>query len=285
MVPMMEVRSIFTGRRGVCLPFTDQCEYIGADGFQVQDLLDCVKEYARQHHWGYIELRWGDYPDVTPAMSFYGHLLDLTVGIEQLFSRLRHSVRTNIRKAVRQDVKVSIHRSVEALKKYYRLHCIGRKRHGLPPQPYCFFEKVYEHIISKNLGFIVLAYHRGKSIAGAMFFAFGDRAICKFAASDYTYQHLRANNLVIWEAIKWYTQHGYRSLCFGRTEMGNSGLRRFKMGWGMDERILNYYRYDLQREAFVTGGQLVKTAYRNVFRTMPVPLLRLCGSILYKHVG
>ncbi|MCJ7675282.1 MAG: GNAT family N-acetyltransferase, partial [Sedimentisphaerales bacterium] len=214
MTPMMEVRSILTGRRGVCLPFTDQCESIGDNSSGAEDMIESIKDYGRRRRWEFIDLRWGDYPNETPAVSFYGHKLDLTLGAEQLFCRFRHSVRTAIRKAIRAGVNVKIHTSIEALKEYYRLHCISRQRHGLPPQPYCFFEKVYEHIICKDLGFIVLACYCGANIAGAMFFNFGDKSVCKFAASDYRYQHLRANDLVIWEAIKWQAQRGYQSLCF-----------------------------------------------------------------------
>ncbi|MCJ7675860.1 MAG: hypothetical protein MUO33_12025, partial [Sedimentisphaerales bacterium] len=65
------------------------------------------------------------------------------------------------------------------------------------------------------------------------------------------------------------------------------GLRRFKIGWGAEERVLNYsgYRYNLRRDAFVAGTQEVSSAYRHIFRAMPMPLLWLCGSVLYKHVG
>lgn len=285
LIPMMEVKSMLTGLRGVCLPFTDHCKYIGGDTSQTQEMIDSVKQYARQHRWQFIEIRCGDYPNGTPSISFYGHLLDLTIGVDRLFCRLRHSVRTNIRRAVRAGVKVNIHTSMEALKEYYRLHCIGRRRYGLPPQPYLFFEKVCEHIISKNLGFVALACHGQTNVAGAVFFNFAEKSICKFAASDYAYQHLRANNLLIWEAIKWYVQNGYRSMCFGRTDLDNPGLRRFKMGWGTNEQVLNYYRYDLQRDAFVTGARLITKGYRYIFRAMPIPLLRVCGVILYRHMG
>jgi hypothetical protein len=285
LAPMMEVKSIFTGIRGVCLPFTDHCEFISDSGSQAEDIIDSMKEYAREHRWQFIELRCGNYPNQTPAASFYGHILDLTVGPEQLFRRLRSDERSGIRKAIREGVKVSIHRSAGAIKEFYRLQCITRKRHGLPPQPYSFFQKVYEHVISKNLGLIILACHSNMNIAGAVYFGFGDKSIYKFAASDYAHQHLRANNLVMWEAIKYYAGNGYRSMCLGRTELDNLGLRKFKMNWGANERILNYYRYDLRREAFVAETQVVRNAYHHIFRAMPIPLLRLCGSLLYKHIG
>lgn len=286
LVPMMEVKSIFTRLRGVCLPFTDHCEFIRDDNSsQAEDVVNFMKEYAREYRWRFIELRSGNYPNQTPSTSFYGHILDLTVGDDQLFRRFADSVRTNIRKAIRVGVEVRIDKSIDGVRQYYRLHCITRKRHCLPPQPYRFFKKTYDHIISKNLGFVALAHYRGVNVAGAVFFNFGEQSIFKFGASDYAYQGLRANNLVIWEAIKWHTQHRYRSLCLGRTEMDNEGLRRFKIGWGTDERILNYYRYDLQRDAFVTGGRLATSASHHIFKVLPIPLLRLCGSVLYKHIG
>lgn len=39
LMPIMEVKSIFTGLRGVSLPFTDYCEPITTDGFQIHDML------------------------------------------------------------------------------------------------------------------------------------------------------------------------------------------------------------------------------------------------------
>jgi len=50
----------------------------------------------------------------------------------------------------------------------------------------------------------MLASHKGKNIASAVYFHFGDKAIYKYGASDRKYQHLRANNLVMWEAIRWF---------------------------------------------------------------------------------
>ena len=44
LMPMMEVKSIFTGLRGVSLPFTDYCRAIITKEFQLQDMIDFVKE-------------------------------------------------------------------------------------------------------------------------------------------------------------------------------------------------------------------------------------------------
>ncbi len=285
LIPMMEVKSVFTGWRGVSLPFTDYCEPVIANGSHIEDMIDFVREYGRKCHWESIESRGGYYPDMTALTSFYRHTLNLTLGVEQIFSRFNSNTRRNINKAVREGIEVNICRSLKAVNEYYRLHCMTRKRHGLPPQPRAFFKKIYEHIISKNLGRVVLASHRKRNIAGSVFFNFRNEALYKFGASEYTCQHLRASDLVMWEGIKWHIQNGYQSLCLGRTALHNAGLRRFKARWGTDEQIINYYKYDLQQSTFVAETSFLNDSHRSIFRKMPIPLLKVFGSLLYKHIG
>ena len=153
------------------------------------------------------------------------------------------------------------------------------------PQPYRFFRAIHRNAISKGRGFTVLGRHEGQAVAGAVYLHSGKKGIYKFGASDLRYQHLRANNLVMWEAIRWFSKNGFEELCFGRTEPENTGLVRFKAGWGAGASEVHYYRYDLRRSVFVEGASEMNSLGERVFRGLPVPLLRLAGGLLYKHVG
>ena len=90
-------------------------------------------------------------------------------------------------------------------------------------------------------------------VAGAIFLNLGTRAIYKYGASDLRYQALRGNNLVIWEAIKFFGEHGYRTLDFGRTDLPAEGLRRFKCGWGATERSIEYVSVTILRRTLFWG--------------------------------
>jgi hypothetical protein len=287
LISVMEVNSILTGRRGVSLPFTDHCDPIIDDGVQFQDVFDHVIKYGKKKGWKFLELRGGQnlFPSAKTFGTYYNHVLSLSRDEQKIFSGFRDSTKRNVRKALAEGVKTEICNSLESMKEFYRLNCMTRKQHGLPPQPFNFFQKVHDDIISKSLGFVVLASHSGENIAGAVYFHFGDKAVYKYGASDRAHQHLRANNLVMWEAIKWYCQNGCKSFCFGRTEPENQGLRQFKTGWGTSERIINYYRYDLVRNAFVTESKKVTELQNRIFSKMPVPLLNIIGSALYRHMG
>ena len=286
LIPVMEVKSFITGKRGVSLPFTDYCQPIFSDKTESQENIDELIDFGKKAGWRYIEWRGGEscLEGVKPYLSFYVDTLALKKNRKEIITAFRSSTRRNIRKAIREEVNVKTSNSLESVRAFYRLHCVSRKFHGIPPQPFYFFEKMYEHIISQKKGFIVMAEHQKKPIAGAVFFGFGKKGIYKFSALDRSYQHLRPSNLVIWEAIKWYARNGFMSLSFGRTEPENSGLLQFKRGWGVKEKTIKYYKYDLAKEAFVGDHHRPKTSYK-FFKKVPSPLLNLVGSVLYKHVS
>ncbi len=122
-------------------------------------------------------------------------------------------------------------------------------------------------------------------MGASVYLHFGHHALYKYGASDKAYQHLRANNLVMWEAVKWFADKGFKRFCFGRTEQENEGLRQFKAGWGAEETQVQYLKYDLRQAAFVPGKKKGAPAYAGLFRATPAPILNAIGSLLYRHMG
>jgi hypothetical protein len=287
LIPVMEVKSMLTGRRGVSLPFTDYCEPIIDKNIRFQDVINVVAQYGKKHSWKFLELRGGKayLPNTLSSSHYLCHSLDLSQNEEKIFSSFRETTQRNIKKAISGGIEVKLLQSFESIKEFYRLNSMTRKHHGLPPQPFLFFKKIYDHILSKKLGVVILASYKKNNIAGGVYFHLGEKAVYKYGASDRRYQHLRANNLVMWEAIKWYCQNGYQSFCFGRTEPENHGLRQFKNGWGTKERMINYYKYDLMEDAFISDHQRVTILQENIFRKLPIPLLNIVGSLVYRHIG
>jgi len=282
----MEIKSFLTGKRGVSLPFTDECHPIADDSDQFIVSLKKLIKYGKKAGWKHIEFRGGQntFKESPTSEAHYFHTLDLDQDEQKIFSSFKSNTKRNIKKAVKENIKITLSNSLSSLKEFNRLNCITRKLHGLPPQPYHFFEKIYEHIISQKKGFVVLAYYQKKPVAGAVYFHFSGQAIYKYGASDRRFQHLRPNNLVMWEAIKWYAQNGFRSFSFGRTEPENKGLIQFKRGWGTGEETIYYYKYDLKKDAYVKNSSTIKSSY-TVFNRLPLPLLKLTGRMLYRHVG
>jgi hypothetical protein len=286
LLPVMAINSVLTGKRGVSLPFTDQCPAIAGGTDQFNEIFTNVIRHGKKKGWRSIELRAGEQylPGTRASDTFLTHDLDLSRSPEKIFASFRSSTKRNIRKAEKEGVTVSISNSMESVNEFYTLNCLTRKEHGLPPQPYSFFEKVARHVMTAQKGVVALASHNHKIIAGAVYFYFGTEAIYKYGASEKAFQGLRANNLVMWEAIKWLAHKGMKNLSLGRTETEHHGLTQFKAGWGTRQGILRYFKYDLEKDAFIAGRPKIKTTY-TVFHKMPLPLLKLAGRIFYRHVG
>jgi CelD/BcsL family acetyltransferase involved in cellulose biosynthesis len=287
LLPVMEINSFLTGRRGVSLPFTDYCDPIVGDTNEWLNALDCLKDHGEKAKWRYLELRGGAdlMAQIPCSSSYYRHTLGLSKDVDALHAQLKASTKRNIKKAVREGVAVARKNSPDALKIFYHLHCLTRKKHGVPPQPFYFFERLYDHIISRGHGQIVVAEHEGKTIAAAVYLHFGNEAVYKFGASDIRCLHLRPNDLVMWEAIQWYCRNNYSRLCMGRTDLVDEGLRQYKCGWGAEERALHYLTYDFAKKAFRPERSRVSGRHNALMRNMPIPVLKAAGYLLYRHMG
>ncbi len=286
-LPLMEVDSWLTGRRGVSLPFTDACAPLTADGAAFSALGAAVRDRARERAWKYWECRGGrpQFGAVPASTSFWGHQLELSSDVPALLSRLESSTRRAVRKAEQSGLTIEFSRERADMQTFYGLLCGTRRRLGVPPQPWRFFENIQRLVLARNDGWVVLARHGRLPVAGAVYFQSGRTAIYKFGASDDRWQHLRANNLVMWEAIRQFARQGLALLDFGRTSLANEGLRRYKLGWGSVERAIEYVRYDARSGDFVTARDQSSGWHSRVFRLLPLPISRMIGASLYKHVG
>jgi GNAT acetyltransferase-like protein len=286
LIPLMEVRSLFTGRRGVCLPFSDACEPLVFDLEAIGLVRDRLIRFTHERRWKHVEIRGGKSLPLASRSTakFYGHTLDLRRETEELLGRFASPVRRAIRKAERNGVSAEVVRNRQAVTDFYRLHVQTRRRHGLPPQPASFFLNIYEHIIKPGLGFVVIAQQRSRPIAAAIFFRFGKNALYKYGASDEKFQELRANNLVMWQGIRFLARNGAAKLHFGRTDCENDGLRRFKLSWGTEEETIDYFRVDPSGRKCLVAPLSDSGLHKKIFARLPLAVNRLAGAMIYPHL-
>ena len=287
-IPVMEIRIDPCRRKGVALPFTDFCPVLHTYEPGVKEFfMKLIHKQVKHHGWCNLEIR-GDIASRENDTFFCSrkyicHGMRLSTDRDRLFGRLKSINKRNIRKAINAGITVVHDNNMDRLRDYYKLHCLTRKKHGLPPQPFSFFLNIHRYILKQGRGFISLAMFTGKPIAGAIFLDFGKKALYKFGASNPRYLYLRPNNLVIWDAICHYAERGYTDFSFGRTDTENTGLLDFKNQWGAEEIEL---RYSVTNSSFAEHhsgyGQKV---LNEILRHLPVSVLRLVGKLFYRFMG
>jgi hypothetical protein len=285
-VPLMEVRKPFLGWRGVCLPFSDVCGPALTSSRGIEMLEPFLFDLVRKRRWTALEIRDScGISGLSPYKQVFEHELTLCTELEMIARSFRSSTWRNTKRAERNGVEVQLDTTKSALDTYYRLHCITRKRHGVPPQPKRFFDSLYEHIIDRGNGFIAKATFQGRVVAASVFLHFGTKAVYKFGASLPDHEHLRPGNLIMWQAIKWYASRGFAALSLGRTDRDDAGLMQFKNGWGATCREVCYCRWPPAAGVRANLHAARSHLLSSVARRMPLPVLKLAGTLMYRYLG
>lgn len=143
LIPLMEIKCFPLGRKVVSLPFSDYCESIIDEDIDYNDVFKALINFSKKCGWKYLEFRGTKFfPYSFQASSwFYGHSLDLTKNIDHIYKNFNNNTKRNIKKALEYGIEVIFCNSLDAMDDYYRLHCMTRKKHGIPPQSSFFFIK------------------------------------------------------------------------------------------------------------------------------------------------
>ena len=285
-VPTMLVSSGLTGKRLVGLPFSDYCAPLG-QGTDV--LLDHVGNLV-DDGLRYAEIRGqgsSSPSNYTGTGDLLLHEIDLSPDPDAIMGSFGSAARRGIKKAEREGVSVTESDDLEDMKAFFRLHTATRRKHGLVPQPWRFFENIHRHMVQTGSAHLLLAYVEGELAAGDLLLRHRQELVYKFNASDERYLDSRPNNALTWSAILLGKELGCRMLTLGRCERSNEGLLRFKRLWASRESDLPYFYYPRVRGATAeaNGATLRYRAATTIFRYTPRQLLPAMGAAVYRHLG
>lgn len=284
-LPVVEVSGALARRRWISLPFTDVCPPLLSPGTECR-FAHALAAARATAGVGSFEVRSALSEAVAyPRSDAVIHTLELGPDPEAVFATFHRSqVQRNVRRALREDVVVRVGDSASDLTRtYYGLHLRTRRRLGMPAQPRRFFEGLWERLLEPGLGWLLLAYRGTEAVAGAVFLAWQRSVTYKYGASDPAFWRLRPNHLLFWTAIQRSCENGYRRLDFGRSDLGDSGLREFKSGWGSHEEALVYSTIADHPPA--RARRRGAGVMRGILRHSPTWACRAVGELLYRHAA
>ena len=288
-IPIMLVRSPLTGHRMIGLPFSDACPPL-LDGFpEARLVVDAALEDYRGNGCAFLELRGADGVEFEKAdfnrFDFVQHQVSLEPSLDEIEAGLSSAKRRARNRALKEGVEVIRSFSAADLKTFYGLYIGTRRKHGLPPAPFAFFENIWRVLIQPGQGCLLMAMWKGHIIAIDLVLWYRDCLHYKFNVWDTRFQEVRPNDLLLWEAIRLGKELSLARFDLGRCEPENEGLRRFKMGWSAKESVLPYQFYPEVRG--FTAGAEEKASHRiaaTVIRHTPRSILAQAG-FLYRHLA
>lgn len=291
-LPLFLVHSRLTGRRLVSLPYTNAAGPLHRPGVDTAPLFAAAVELARQESCRYVEVRGqpgqdaASFPDFEQSDYFGSFLLNLEPGLDAIRGRFDKRARRGIAKAEKSGVVVRFGADLDAVREFYRLNLLTRRKHGVPPQPFRFFETLWTLLRPGREIEVLLAESDQRAIAGMILLTNKDRVIYAYGASDQRCLRFAPNHALFDTAIRWSIESGYRSFDFGRTSPDNEGLMEFKRQWGARCLPLPYY-YWPGRDGFASVSEtgLKYRCFTALWRRLPLAATSVLGPALYRNLA
>lgn len=286
-LPVFEVKSWIFGNRLVSIPFATICDPLVSNHNEYGLLWGAVKDLRQDLKSCYIELRALNatrFIDQSPGRNLFKfHFLNLETDIKTIEGKFHHSLRQKLRKVGRSGLNLRTGEDEKDLCTFFKLNIMARKRLGLPPQPFKFFETLWKIFFPLRVKLFIAEYEN-TAIAGVLLFLFNGRVSAEFTATDWSHIRMNPVHFLYWETIKWAQSSGYRIFDLGRTGAGNTGLMSFKDSWGMERIDIPQYFYPDGKRSLVKGAFVHKMA-ENIFRKSPDFAAKILGDLCYAHLG
>lgn len=190
-------------------------------------------------------------------------LNNLLLNEQELFRGMHKKKRSNIRRAEKKGVRMEILETPQQIETTAQLFLATYNRINIPAPPAELFTTASEKLREKVL--FLGAYYKQKLIACRMYLLWERTVYDWYAGSDETHFPLCANDLLPWEAMKYFKRQGYATYNF-------MGAGQPGVPYGVREHKLRF------------GGNLIPSGR---IRIIHKPLLFRAGNIglkLYKYI-
>ncbi|MBN2010074.1 GNAT family N-acetyltransferase [candidate division KSB1 bacterium] len=237
--PLYVVPNPLTGKQFVSIPFFEYGGILARPDIQISELhqlRDAIASTATAHNIKSIQLKanpgipeaWA--ADLFTVSTHHHHaVLELSDSATMWQTISRH-VRKAIKQANNNHITIQEKSDPETIKAtFYPMYtCYMKQRHGSPPFSLQFF--IALHTFFGDNFKIFWAYDNKIPIGCLIGLRSGKRIHITNIVSDQRYWHLRPNDLLHWEFIKWACDKQLTHFDFGAARPG--GQAQFKKKWG-----------------------------------------------------
>jgi lipid II:glycine glycyltransferase (peptidoglycan interpeptide bridge formation enzyme) len=177
-----------------------------------------------------------DLPATWHPHTSFTQVRPLSPDFEAIFHALPHSVRSRVRQAVEQGLKVTSVADPEGVRLFHALTVRALGRLGAQAKPLSLYLGIFERLVPAGLARYDLVRHGEEAIGGSLHFIHRGVATNWLTVSDERHLRLRPNHLLIAHILRELCEAGVREYDFGASPPGAGGLVDFKQSWGTSPR-------------------------------------------------
>ena len=279
-LPLFLMKSFIFGKKLVSVPFAAYGGVCADNETVERALVEEAKRITKKQGADYLELRQfnrNEMEELATNDAYVTSILKLDKNTDVLWNAFRKSMRRYVRKASKNDFQVTM--NSKDIKEFYKVYSQGMRNLGTPAHSFAFFRNILlEFPEDTNVATIE---YEDKVISTTFLLYFKDTVIYGWGASRKEYLELSPNYLLFWEAIKYSCENGLELFDFGRSQP-NTGVFRFKEGWGAEPKQLCYQYYLNNIHKMPDTSQLnpKRQRFAKVWCKLPLSLTNKLGPIL-----
>lgn len=227
---------------------------------------------------------WKDFQ--TRFLENYSYFVNIEIElteytIESYWNKLPSKTRRAIRSAEKNGLifkieKQNIHNAIKA---FYDLFITNRKKLGVPVYPIDFFKAYFEYIPQKQIKMFTI-YKDNVPVASLILLHNCYKAIYAYPASNELGKKLRANDMMVYNVIKYCIKNGIKYFDFGADSPLQTGLIRFKSKWLGKKRFIITSFYGNVRE--IDHNKPKYNLIRKIIKKMPTKFYITFSKIIVK---
>ena len=231
-LPLALVASRLFGRFLVSLPYLNSAGVVADDEETARALVDRAVRLADALDVRFLELRHEqavEHPMLNHQMTHKVHMrLPLPGSSDELWTNLKSKVRSQVRKAMKNE-QLTVHWGhTELLDEFYNVFCHNMRDLGTPP----FSRKLFHSILTvfPDASELCCVRLSGRPIAAALLIHGPGVTEVPSASSLRQFNSTNANMLMYWHLLERTVQRGQSVFDFGRSTV-DGGTYRFKKQW------------------------------------------------------
>lgn len=286
--PLFEVRGL-ASRRLVGVPFRDRGGILAATPESERAALRAARERATELGASSLVLKSCAPVDEEVAkaegFSVSRYWIHSVMALQrgELWRRVGKKNRNMVRQAEKHGLACEWRSGPEQAETWHRLHRDTQSRLGVPVFPRALFEAILDE--GRDWARLLLILGPKGPVAGGIFFAFADRYIYGYSASTLSGQEMRANDLMLFEALREAERSGAHSFDFGSDSPKQTSLLAFKEKWGAVQSPTTVLSVPASSEERSDSSSALYSAARAVGRVLPSPLWAALTSPLVRKLG
>lgn len=284
-LPLFEVRSVFSGRTLVSVPYGVYGGIAADSEAAAAALLETATRLAWSLGVRAVELRHLE-PNGFPLPAIEGYVTFVKALPDSegaCLERLPRKARAAARQAIhRYGLRAEF--GPHLLEAVYDLYARNVRRLGSPVYPRTFFRELAGRFGGQCVCQVVR--HETTIVAALLSFTFKDRMMPYYSGSLPSHQHMNPNNFLYLKAMEYGVAHGCRWFDFGRTRRQNTGPYQFKVNQGFSPQPLPYQMIPVgaRRVDRVDPGQERFRLAQRVWSRLPLSATRWMGGLITRSI-